>query len=567
MPTKMPPLEEDQELLPLEPFGIVLRLPAQTSADTLDLQMLNQLVLRHRVVVIRGLSEWTRSEMVSFAEGLGPIQGWRFGAIHELKVEPEANNYLYTTHAVPLHWDGAFASESPAIMIFRCLEATPDAGGETVFFDTVAMCAEATPAELRGWDRKIRLTTAEKAHYGGTVVRRMRGRHPETGEPVLRFAEPVDDLNPVYVQLSGPEPTEALAAIQDRLQASRYRLEHAWAPGDCLLADNRALLHGRNAFAEGAARRLWRVNVLRRRRPWWQPIRDAITVRRPEFLPTEAAILLMAPALAAPNIVALASPAWTEALAIYLLLVGIGDIANCWADREVDRLWKTHLAEASCRLGAAGIACLLGGSMISAVLLSVHAWWAWGAAWWLPAGTVLGLLGGAAYSVGPKPVKQQGLGQILGYVLLLATGPIVLISGVFIEWPSLRLIAASSAFGVAQAGVMVLNSAEDLMEDRRHGLDTVASRLGPGRVLAAAALLVALGATAAAAITPAPTGARIGYLLLMGALAGWLAWMATQMRGIAPELWDARIKKAAAWSPHLLALVAWATLILFVLGR
>ena len=552
---------------PLAPFGVRLQLPPGTAWETLDPAWLDRLVLTHRVVVLRGLADFTRESMVAFAQQLGPIQGWRFGAIHELKVEPEANNYLYTTHAVPLHWDGAFADEAPAIMIFRCIEASAGAGGETLFVDTAAVCADASAAELTRWDRRIHLTTAEKAHYGGTVVRRMRGTHPDTGAPVLRFAEPVDDLNPVLVQLSGADGPAEIAALQARLHRPEYTLAHAWEPGDCVLADNRALLHGRNAFAEGAARYLWRVNVLGRRRPWWQPLRDAIAVRRPEFLPTEAAILLMAPALVAEDLLALATPRWTEALAIYLLLVGIGDIANCWADRDVDRLWKTHLSEAVARLGRRGIGALLGGSALLAVLLSVHVWWVWGAAWWVPAGTVVGLIGGAAYSVGPLPLKQQGWGQVLGYVLLLATGPVVLVGGAFVAWPSRELVLSATAFGVVQAGVMVLNSAEDLMEDRSHGLDTIASALGPERVLAAAALLVALGAGAVVAVTPAPLPHEAAYLALMGGVTAWMAWMAARMRGNEAELWDARIKKAAAWSPHLLALVAWATLLLFVAAR
>ena len=82
---------------------------------------------------------------------------------------------------------------------------------------------------------------------------------------MLRWAEPVDDLNPVTVELHELAVADADAVIADlarRLRDPRICLRHVWRPGDLLLADNHALLHGREGFVSGASRRLRRVNVL-----------------------------------------------------------------------------------------------------------------------------------------------------------------------------------------------------------------------------------------------------------------------------------------------------------------
>jgi len=546
---------------PLEPFGAIIELPAGADFATLDVDRLRRDVLRHRVLIIRGLADWTRDEMVGVARRLGPIQGWSFGAIHELKVDPEADNYLYTTHAVPLHWDGAFADEQPDLLLFRCLEADPDAGGETVFADTVALCADASRAELDAWDRRIRLSTEHRAHYGGAVLRRVLQRHPVTGEQVIRFAEPVDDLNPLKVVMG-----DQVAPLSARCRDPRWLLEHAWQPGDCLLADNRALLHGRNAFRPGTARRLWRVNILGTR-PRWQALRDAIAVRRPEFLICEISLVLMAAALAAPSLTALATPAWAEMLAVILLLVGVGDLVNCWADRDADRVWKTHLSEAVGRLGGRRMAALIGASVVAAILLSVHLWWAWGAPFWVPAGTLAGLLAGAAYSAGPLPLKDSGLGQIVGYTILLGVGPVILATGAFWEWPTPRAVGVAFAYGVLQSGVMLLNCAEDLIEDRRAGTRTAAAALGTGRVMPAAAALVAIGACLLLVfVQPGWLGSAL-FSAVMAAVTFWLIHVAFRLRGVPIEIWDSRVKKAGRWAPHLLGVVGWATFGVIVAAR
>ena len=91
-------------------------------------------------------------------------------------------------------------------------------------------------------------------------------RHPETGETVLRFAEPVATaLNPVSMTISGiPEDSHAdfLTTMHRRIHDLSACYRHEWKAGDVLIADNHALIHGRRAFEAGSPRHLRRIQLI-----------------------------------------------------------------------------------------------------------------------------------------------------------------------------------------------------------------------------------------------------------------------------------------------------------------
>lgn len=251
---------------PLEPFGVEVTRPGAT-LSSLSPETTEELLDRYRVVVVRGVDPPTDGEMLAFCSRLGDILEWEFGAINELKTRPDAQNYLYTEREVPFHWDGAFAGRVPRIIFFHCRAAPDeDAGGETVFCDTTRVIDGASEQEIRRWEGiEITYTTEKVVHYGGSFTAPMLQRHPVSGERILRYAEPVEDLNPVHLDISGIEEGERpgfLAKMSERLRDPSVCYAHAWRRDDIVLADNHALLHGRRPFNRATSRHLRRVNVL-----------------------------------------------------------------------------------------------------------------------------------------------------------------------------------------------------------------------------------------------------------------------------------------------------------------
>jgi len=252
----------------ISPFGAIVRtqIPG-ANLSVMTTQVLKKLIEEHRIVVLRDFARLKEDAFPGFSRQFGTLLEWEFGAVNELRVHDEARNYLYTNHSVPFHWDGAFLDRAPHYIVFHCDVAPPaGTGGETLFCDTTMLLNNVSAERQKLWERiEITYTTEKVVHYGGTFTAAMLGSHPDTGERVLRYAEPVDDLNPVRLAISGIShegQSDFITDMKSRLNDKNWCYAHQWRDGDVVIADNFSLLHGRRAFKEGTTRRIRRVNVL-----------------------------------------------------------------------------------------------------------------------------------------------------------------------------------------------------------------------------------------------------------------------------------------------------------------
>jgi alpha-ketoglutarate-dependent taurine dioxygenase len=260
----------------LHPLGFLVQ-AEHDGADlrSFDIRRAREAVTRHRLLVLRGFKPFDSKEaLADYCTNWGELLLWDFGAVFEVVEHDNPTNYLFTSGSVPYHWDGAFAKQVPWLQVFQCLESPgSDAGGETLFCDTVKLLQEVDPATRVRWEKTtISYFTEKVAHYGGKITAPLIGRHPRTGEATLRFAEPANadtaKLNTPELEIHGLSADEANAFITELRQGlydTRYVYAHAWQPGDYVIADNHALLHGRSPYRGGLARRLWRVHVVQKR--------------------------------------------------------------------------------------------------------------------------------------------------------------------------------------------------------------------------------------------------------------------------------------------------------------
>jgi alpha-ketoglutarate-dependent taurine dioxygenase len=260
-------------LNPLRPFGLLIE-PERPGTDVrqLSLAALREQLARHRLLVLRGFAPFaSQDELSDYCATWGPLLHWDFGTVFEVVEKDNPNNYLFTSGSVPYHYDGAFAKQVPWLQIFHCVEATGHGrGGETIFCDTVAVWGDAPPDVREKWQRiEIEYATDKVAHYGGRFRAKLVGKHPLTGATTLRFAEPANAdtvrLNTPELHVFGLGEAEIPAFFADllrRLYDPANVYAHAWRPGDLVITDNHALLHGRTPYKSKQPRRLWRVHVL-----------------------------------------------------------------------------------------------------------------------------------------------------------------------------------------------------------------------------------------------------------------------------------------------------------------
>ncbi|MGZ3650514.1 MAG: TauD/TfdA family dioxygenase [Bdellovibrionota bacterium] len=252
---------------PMKPFGLLVQTQPGTTPADLRREDLLALVTDHKLVVVRGLTRFGREELLNLA-ATNPdrdLLQWNFGPVMEMKVDPQAQNYLFSREEVPVHWDGAFHLE-PRVLVFHCVNApNPDMGGETTFVDSESLWNDAPSVTKAQW-KKLELSyeTEKKAHYGGRITVPMVQHHPDKPVTILRYAEPVgSELNPVLMDVAGLKgPKESfLTEMHELIYSEKYLYEHAWQENDLLLADNFSLLHGRRAFSTDSPRHLRRVQI------------------------------------------------------------------------------------------------------------------------------------------------------------------------------------------------------------------------------------------------------------------------------------------------------------------
>lgn len=268
--TTSPSSTEDLRHIPLRPFGRVVEASGSDARITdISPETLARWTEESRVLVLRGFKLMEKQEFADYCRRWGEVLKWEPGEVIDLVVEENPRNYLFASGDVPFHWDGAFAEADPRYFFFQCLDATPGAGGETVFSDTTAVYRDAAQAERAAWAQvSMTYTTEKMVHYGGKVTEKLVAQHPGTGVPVLRFSEPLDPAeykNPLAVAVHGVDEAEAdefLASLAERLHRPEYCYAHDWRKGDIVIVDNFALVHGRNAFNGPTARHLQRVQVI-----------------------------------------------------------------------------------------------------------------------------------------------------------------------------------------------------------------------------------------------------------------------------------------------------------------
>ncbi|MCP3804862.1 TauD/TfdA family dioxygenase [Allokutzneria sp. A3M-2-11 16] len=254
---------------PLTPFGLLVEASDGLALTDLPPEVLARWTEEARVLVLRGFPLLDTEGFAAYCHRWGEVLRWDFGEVFDLVQHENPKNYLFARGDVPFHWDGVFAKNTPGYFMFQCLEASPGAGGETVFSDTTRVYRDAPPELRAHWSQiSVRYATDKLAHYGGDVTEPLVAVHPRSGMPTVRYAEPLDPesfLNPLFLEVDGVPEAEVPALLEDlaqRLHQPRYCYPHEWRTGDVVIADNHALVHGRNAFTGESVRHLQRVQVI-----------------------------------------------------------------------------------------------------------------------------------------------------------------------------------------------------------------------------------------------------------------------------------------------------------------
>lgn len=485
----------------LQPFGAIIQNQGtDSSIGQFSPEQIRDWVREYKILVFRGYQPMPKQELALYGQKLGKPLQWEFGAINELKVKPDTENYIFTDHAVPMHWDGAFVGTIPHIILFQCLVAPkPEDLGGTTFCDSSAIVRQLSPEQKERWKNiTISYTTKKVVHYGGTIRQKLVQKHEVDDIEVLRYAEPVDDLNPVSLSidgLNGQSETEFISEMESLLYHPDYLYTHRWQQNDIVLADNHNLLHGREAFKNPNERYIQRINILHRPEGFSLKrfIENSFTIRRKEFFVAELPIFLIPLLMNISGAGDFSNPLLYLGLLAIILLFNIGDMINCYADYKLDSIFKSHLSNAVYELGRDNVKWQIILSGIFAMILTAVVAVRSDQLYLIPL-TLVGTIIGLQYSAKPFKFKSRGLWQILCLWGIIFFGPMLYTAIITTGFPSLLQLALFSLYGFHQMGIILLNTAEDYTEDKASGLNTIVISLGLHRAMRFAwGLVIACG--------------------------------------------------------------------------
>ncbi|KAF2225455.1 taurine catabolism dioxygenase TauD, TfdA family-domain-containing protein, partial [Elsinoe ampelina] len=211
----------------------------------------------------------SEDSVVNIAEKIGPLRNSFYGMTWDVKSVPKAENVAYTARHLGFHMDLLYMAEPPKLQFLHCLRSSAE-GGASLFSDAYQAIEElyqtgtCSLTELHNhhtvfhYDRNGKKYSQNRPLIGLAVP---ASRFQGTKLPVTPFLEHVNWSPP----FQGPNSFRQLFGHSDQLMkwhtiANQFkqRTEHPdnvyerkMAPGECVIFDNRRMLHARTAFSPG----------------------------------------------------------------------------------------------------------------------------------------------------------------------------------------------------------------------------------------------------------------------------------------------------------------------------
>lgn len=248
-----------------------------------------QTLAAYGLVVVKNVPE-AESSVQGVGERIGPLMDTFYGRTWDVVSKPDAENVAYTSEFLPLHQDLLYHTPVPKIQLLHCLK-NECSGGDSLFSDGV----------LAFWRMQLQDRTASSNMFEAVEMLKLNslpycytknGNDRNRAHPVIEHFSPAAPLvqhvnwSPPFQApfplkkyiIEGPREKAAYAkgkkgnpdlrgldvwlgamrTFRDTIEAPQNMWQYKMEPGDCVLFDNRRILHGRTQFepSEGGQRHL-----------------------------------------------------------------------------------------------------------------------------------------------------------------------------------------------------------------------------------------------------------------------------------------------------------------------
>ncbi|KAJ9245840.1 hypothetical protein DTO271D3_6086 [Paecilomyces variotii] len=201
-------------------------------------------------------------EMVErIATRMGPLRNSFYGLTWDVRTVPQAKNVAYTNQFLGFHMDLMYMKDPPGFQLLHCLKNSCD-GGESLFSDAFAAASRLHKKN----ERAAQLLQQFRLNY--EYVHQDQIYH--NSWPVIETAKPYAsgpshyrhiNYSPPFQGPFRPEGTttdrwskdfrefrKALAAFTKELEDEQAIFELKLNPGECVIFENRRVVHARRSF-------------------------------------------------------------------------------------------------------------------------------------------------------------------------------------------------------------------------------------------------------------------------------------------------------------------------------
>ena len=267
------------------------------SSDSALYRVLQQL-RTHGLAFVTGVPESEKS-VSTVAERIGPVKNTFYGYTWDVRSVPEAKNVAYTSQDLGFHMDLLYMEQPPHLQLLHCIRSS-STGGASLFTDSFRSASDLLQSDDEAFGKlasrhvnfhynhpssalyhqaRKTLEFDESMHTGGTLRGlQLYRRFLKQGAQVYRkdfgHRMPIDQLEAVSWSppFQGPfgrkqDPDKASRLEQTNKELLQWHSaaqkfsqlihrpemihERLMKPGECVLFDNRRVLHARKAFEVG----------------------------------------------------------------------------------------------------------------------------------------------------------------------------------------------------------------------------------------------------------------------------------------------------------------------------
>lgn len=221
------------------------------------------------IFIVRGVPD-TETAVEDLAKRMGPIRDSLYGRTWDVKSVPDAKNVAYTQTHLGLHMDLLYMADPPGFQFLHCLQNSCE-GGESIFADAFAAAAQLCDEDFARLDRAKMLFHYRNAgehyyhshHIFETFQSPLKGLDKDT-EPKGVFGyhrrpwlKAINYSPPFQAPVQGPvaystkdyaDMMRPLRVFAKLVEAPRNLFEYKLSPGECVIFNNRRILHGRKQF-------------------------------------------------------------------------------------------------------------------------------------------------------------------------------------------------------------------------------------------------------------------------------------------------------------------------------